>query len=35
MTRKYGLAADNVVDDVLISPDGHVLDRNHMGEEVF
>ncbi|CAI9116453.1 OLC1v1017595C1 [Oldenlandia corymbosa var. corymbosa] len=35
LSRKYGLAADNVVDAVLIDADGRVLNRESMGEEVF
>ncbi|OUZ99948.1 FAD linked oxidase [Macleaya cordata] len=35
MSRKYGLAADNVVDAILIDGNGVILDRNSMGEDVF
>lgn len=35
LSRKYGLAADNVVDALLIDAEGRVLDRAGMGEEVF
>ncbi|KAL6008728.1 hypothetical protein ACLOJK_021954 [Asimina triloba] len=35
LTRKFGLAADNVVDAVLVDAEGRVLDREAMGEEVF
>lgn len=35
LSRKYGLAADNVVDALLIDANGRVLNREGMGEEVF
>lgn len=35
LARKYGLAADHVVDALLIDAKGQVLDRKVMGEEVF
>ena len=35
LTRKYGLAVDNVVDAFLIDASGNVLDRAAMGEDVF
>ncbi|KEH42829.1 putative reticuline oxidase [Medicago truncatula] len=35
LSRKYGLAADNVVDALLVDADGRVLERATMGEDVF
>nr|ACJ76784.1 berberine bridge enzyme 2 [Argemone mexicana] len=35
MSRKYGLAADNVEDVILIDSNGAILDRKLMGEDVF
>ncbi|KAF7842408.1 berberine bridge enzyme-like 22 [Senna tora] len=35
LVRKYGLAADQVIDAYLVDVNGKVLDREKMGEDVF
>ena len=35
LMRKYGLAADNIIDAHLVNVDGKILDRESMGEDLF
>ncbi|XP_017978141.1 PREDICTED: tetrahydrocannabinolic acid synthase isoform X1 [Theobroma cacao] len=35
LMRKFGLAADNIVDAILVNADGNILDRRAMGENLF
>ncbi|CAL1355833.1 unnamed protein product [Linum trigynum] len=35
LSRRYGMAADNVVDALLVDAGGRLLDRLSMGEDVF
>ncbi|XWS17973.1 hypothetical protein CRYUN_Cryun32bG0002400 [Craigia yunnanensis] len=35
LMRKFGLAADQIIDAQLVDVDGRLLDRNSMGEDLF
>lgn len=35
LSRKYGLAADNILDAKMVDADGRILDKESMGENLF
>ncbi|XVE74415.1 hypothetical protein DITRI_Ditri12bG0015300 [Diplodiscus trichospermus] len=35
LMRKFGIAADHIIDAQLVDVDGKILDRNSMGEDLF
>ncbi|KAK9115217.1 hypothetical protein Syun_022014 [Stephania yunnanensis] len=35
LMRKYGLAADNILDAQIVNAEGEILDRRSMGEDLF
>ncbi|WOK99548.1 berberine bridge enzyme-like 22 [Canna indica] len=35
MLRKYGTAADNVVDAIIVDVNGNIMDKQSMGEDLF
>ncbi|KAK4486974.1 hypothetical protein RD792_006289 [Penstemon davidsonii] len=35
MSRKHGLAVDNIIDAIVINANGEILDRDSMGDDLF